>query len=186
MSASLALSIAALVISAGSVVFAWRSAVAARRSAVAAEGSLAIERERWVGDRRPRLTGVIEGDGEHRVLRITLDSDEPLVGLDVVASEWRFYGEPIGQGGWDFEFNPRVYGVVVPSPGEPAVRAYCYNPDGGEPAGLEPYHSITWAVNTKDRLECVRLEVTCHGARGERWDLVLRADAQPRIEDTIG
>lgn len=48
MSASLAFSVAALVISAGSVVFAWRSAIAARQSAVAAEGSLAVERERWV------------------------------------------------------------------------------------------------------------------------------------------
>lgn len=104
-----------------------RSATAAQRSAGAFEGTLAIEHARRLEERRPHLTGKIEGVGKQRRLRITLESDEPLAGLDVVMSEWRFSGDR-HQGGWDVEFNPRVYGVVVPVPGQPALHAFCCEP----------------------------------------------------------
>ncbi len=114
-----------------------------------------------------------------------MDSEEPLVGLDVVIAESHFYRTPTMQGGWDCEFDPRVYGVVVPKPGSPALQAYSYSPHDGERAGLQPHQSVSWQINTKDRLDWVRLSFACHGAQGERWDFVLTVQAHPEIEDTV-
>jgi hypothetical protein len=121
----------------------------------------------------------------NRILWITLESAEPLAGLDVEIVESHFYKTPAKQGGWDCEFNPRVYGVVVPRPGTRAALAFSYNAYNGERAGLQQHDSISWAVNTKNRLEWVRLKVTCQGLNGERWVYVFNVDAQPEIEDTV-
>jgi len=184
-STSLILSIAALVISVASGVFAGMSAAAARRSARAEEGTLAIERERRLEERRPRLTVKLDGTGEKRVLRITLDSNEALAGLDVRLTGHVFYQPPGSQGGWDCEFNPRVYGVVVPPPGSPSIHAYSYDPLSGERAGLVPHQTVSWQMNTKKRLEWVQLSVDCHGTQSEHWNLLIKVEAQPEIEDTI-
>ncbi len=184
MSVSLILSIIAVVVSVISALIAWAAAVAARRTAVAEEGTLAIERERRLEERKPRLTAVLEGTGPQRVLKISLDSEEPLASLDVVIAEWHFYRQPDPPGGWDCEFNPRVYGVVVPEPGNAALSAFSYNRHG-QGAGLKPHGTISWAVNTKKRLKWVRLDVTSHGDQGERWEQRLTVEAQPEIEDTV-
>jgi hypothetical protein len=166
-------------------VFAGVAATAARRSASAEEGALAIERDRRLEERRPHISAKLDGTGEHRVFRVGLDSDEALTGMSVEIKEHHFYRPPSSRGGWDCEFNPRVFGVVVPQPGEPAVHAFSYDPYTGNPAGLQPHDSISWAVNTKDRLEWVRLKVTCKGAPGESWDFMLKVKAQPEIADTV-
>lgn len=102
-----------------------------RREATAAEGSLTIERERRLEERRPRLTGMFfalgGGNAKQYGLRITLDSDEPLAGLDVTIRD--------GQG---IEFKPRVYGVVAPRPGALALQAFSCD-IAGEPVGLKPH-----------------------------------------------
>ena len=185
---ALILSILAIVISVASAVFTAVSAAAHRRTAAAEEGVLSIERERRLEERRPRVSVVLDGRGRQRPLRLTLDSEEALTGVDVEMIESHFYGPKLSQqhAGWDCEFNPRVYGVVVPRPGEPATHAYSYSPFTGERHGLNPHESISWAVNTKDRLEWVRLRVLCHGPQGEQWSLVVTVQAQPRIEDTVG
>ena len=51
--------------------------------------------------------------------------------------------------------------VVVPPPGRPALEADSYDANG-ERAGIEPHASISWAMNTKDRLKLVRLKLACH------------------------
>jgi len=184
MSMSLILSIIALVVSVVSAVTAGVAAVAARRTAVAEEGTLAIERERRLGERKPHLIGVLEGTGAQRILKISLGSEESLAGLDVVIDEWHFYRQPDPREGWDCEFNPRVYGVDVPEPGNAALSAFSYNMHG-QRAGLKPHGAISWAVSTKKRLEWMRLDVTCHGDQGERWKQRLTVEAQPEIEDTV-
>jgi hypothetical protein len=184
MSTSLILSIIALLVSVISAVIASIAAVAARRTAVAEEGTLAIERERRLEERKPHLTAVLEGTGPQRILKISLDSEEPLASLDVVIAEWHFYRQPDPPGGWGFEFNPRVYGVVVPEPGNAALSAFSYDLYG-QRAGLKPHGTISWAVNTKKRLDWVRLDVTFYGDQGERWEQRLTVEAQPEIEDTV-
>jgi hypothetical protein len=179
--ASLIISIIALIIAIASATFAGVSAGAARRTARADEQALAIERDRRLEERQPRITTKLDGTGPNRVLWITLESAESLAGLDVEIVESHFYKTP-GQGGWDCEFNPRVYGVVVPKPGRPAVLAFSYNVGNGERAGLQQHDSRSWAVNTKKWLEWVRLKVTCQGLNGERWVYVFNTDAEPEIE----
>jgi hypothetical protein len=184
--ASFIISIVAVVVSVGSVIYARISASAAQRSAGASEGALAIERDRRLEERRPKLSSKIESSEQQGRLQITLNSEEPLAGLDVVMSDWRFGSQQHQrQGGWDVEFNPRVVGVVVPPPGEPALRAFCYDPIGHGPAGLNPHQSITWAVSVKEHFEMLRLDVACHGAAGERWDIVLHAEieSEPVVEN---
>jgi hypothetical protein len=73
----------------------------------------------------------------------------------------------------------------MPEPGSPAAFAFSYNPYTGEPARLQPHDSISWAVNTKDRLARVQLKVTCKGAKGEIWDFVLKVEAGPEISGTV-
>lgn len=166
----------ALVVSIVALLVAVASAGYTRRQATAAEGSLTIERERRLEERRPRLTGrfFTFGGGQYG-LRITLDSDEPLAGLDVTISE----------DGRGIEFNPRIYGVVPPRPGELAFRAFSYEITG-EPAGLKPHASIMWAASVPEQHpQHVRLDVACHGAGGERWDVVVDADVEPRIANTV-
>jgi hypothetical protein len=184
MSTSLTLSIIALLVSVISAAIAWIAAIAARRTAAAEEGALAIERERRLEERKPHLTVVLEGTGPQRVLKISLDSEEPLASIDVLIAEWHFYRQPDPPGGWDFEFNPRVYGVVVPKPGNAALSAFSYDLHG-QRAGLRPHGTISWAINTKKRLDWVRLDVTCHGTQDERWEQRLTVEAQPEIEDTV-
>jgi hypothetical protein len=168
----------ALVVSIVALLVAIGSAGYTRRQATAAEGSLTIERERRLEERRPRLTGMFFVSGVNAKqygLRITLDSDEPLAGLDVTISEE-------GQG---IEFNPRTYGVVSPHPNELALRAFSHDIIGG-PAGLKPHSSVTWAASVPEKHpEHVRLDVACHGAGGERWDVVVDADVEPRIANTV-
>src|ERR1022692_1817131 len=118
---------------------------------------------------RSRLTARFEpvGGGAMYCLRITLDSDEPLAGLDVTISEWR-----------GIEFNTRVVGVVVPPPGESALRAYCYDSQGTR-AGLRPHESIRWKIDLPEKYpDKLRLELTCHDDGGESWDVVIDAPVQ--------
>jgi hypothetical protein len=182
---SLVISIVAVIIAVASAAFAGVSANSARRSARAEEGVLAIERERRLEERQPRLTTKLDGTGENRTLWITLESAESLAGLEVEITGSHFYKKPEGQGGWDCEFNPRVYGVVVPKPGRPAVIAFGYNSHNGERAGLQQHDSISWAMNTKKRLEWIRVKVACQGMNSERWVFQFNVDAQPEIEDTM-
>ncbi len=154
------------------------SAGAAQRSADAAEVTASIDRERRLEERRPRLTATFEAlyGGHQYRLRITLDTEEPLAGLDVTIAEWH-----------GIEFNPRTVGVVMPPPGDRALQAFCWDPHTNEPAGLRPHKSVTWAADVGAKPPAqLQLDVTCHGATGEQWDLVVSADVQPRTMDTIG
>jgi hypothetical protein len=175
-----------LVISIIAIIIAIASAVFTGISARADHGMLKIERQRRLDERHPRITTKLDGMGTKRILNITLDSPEPLAMLDVEIAESHFYRASGELGGWDCEFNPRAYGVEVPEPGRPALRAYSYNVRNGEPAGLSQHDSISWAMNTKKRLEWVKLKVTCQGPEKDaRWVYVFSVDAQPEIEDTI-
>ena len=115
MSVPLILSIIALVVSVASAVIAWVAAVAARRTAAAEEGTLAIERERRLEERKPRLTAVLKGTGSQRVLKITLDAEEPLAGEgdeDACADFGSEVAERIGEGAveWDRQSDVGVEG----------------------------------------------------------------------------
>jgi hypothetical protein len=153
------MAVAALVISIVAVLVAGASAFYARQSVAVDAGSLEIERSRRLQERRPRLSGIIKFDlttGKY-MLGVTLHSDEPLAGLEVRI--------PAGQG-VAFRQDPNS-GVVPAEPGEVALRA-------SAPSRIAPRHEETWPVDLqKTDLPPVRLEATCHGEHGERWESVL-------------
>jgi hypothetical protein len=135
------------------------------RGAGAAADVLKIERARWLRERRPRLSGRIEKIGhspDTYQLRVTLDSDEPLAGLDI-EMEWT-------QG---FAFQVGDFGIYPSAPREVALRAYAYRSPENEPAGIRPRGSVTWLLApVGSNLGSVRLEATCYGEDGEQWDRV--------------
>jgi len=153
-----AVSILAILISAASAVY-------TRQSARTAAGALAIEAARRLEERRPRLSGKIEKIGispDTYQLRVTLDSDEPLSGLDV-EMEWT-------QG---FAFQKGGFGIHPSDPGEVALRAFAHNRSDNKPAGIMPRKSMSWPVALVGaNAGPARLEATCYGEHGERWDRV--------------
>lgn len=154
---------AAVVVALASAVYAGVSARAAKRSAAAAEGSLQIEREQHLRASRPELSGEVRLlPGGRRELRITLDSDEPLTGMDIWISHGQnvwFHGQP--------GVHPPAEGETVP------YRAFAYAPDG-RPGGLQPRQALTWPLLTaRGRIPSqVKVEADCRGERGRRWNSV--------------
>jgi hypothetical protein len=139
-----------------SAFYARQSATAERQSATADAGSLEIERARRLQEWRPHLSGIIEFDlmtGKY-MLQVSLDSDEPLAGLDIRI--------PAGQSVAFRQDDPNS-GVVPAEPGEVALRASAPSISGGSPV-IPPRHWVRWPVDLqRTDLPPVRLEATCHG-----------------------
>jgi hypothetical protein len=95
---------------------------------------------------------------------VTLDSAEPLAGLEVTI-------EP----GCGVSFSKHVHGVRPVPKGEPALGGFAYDHDGN-PSGVKAHDSMTWAVEIQDnRKSVVRLDATCRGTDGARWAVVIEA-----------
>lgn len=174
--ASTTVAVASLVAAIAAIVIAALSAFYTRRQAVAAAGIHEIERARRLGERRPRLSGKVErvGQGTARLV-VTLESDGRLAGMDI--------NIPPGQG---ITFDRNVFGVYPVRPGDAALAAFVYEPSG-ESAGIDPRGSASWKVElTEKHVNDLRVEATCHGLTGERWDSVLiMAPVQPDISKTV-
>ncbi len=170
------MAIASLLVAVLALVIAIASAVYTRRQATASEGVLAIERGRHLEERRPQLSGIVERVGSDMArLVITLESNEPLAEMQV--------NIPSGQG---VTFDRNVYGVHPVRPGNVALSAFSYDLRG-EPAGMKPRDSAIWKVDlASEHVYKVRLEATCHGLAGERWDSVMiTAPVVPDISKTV-
>jgi hypothetical protein len=177
------MAVAALVVAIIAILVSVASVIYTRRSAVAQVGLTAIEHDRRLEERRPRLTGKVErvGSGPKARLQVTLASDEPLAAMDVTIP--RVQG--VALQGVSFSLN--IHGVYPVQPGERAYRAFAYDPYSGHAAALQPRDSVTWAVEVADEhAETLRLEATCRGAAGEQWHPVLiEAPVEPDIARTI-
>ena len=160
------MAVAALVVSILAILISALSALYTRRSAKAEEGTLAIETARRLKERQPQLSARIEKIGispDTYQLRVTLDSDEPLRALDI-EMEW-------AQG---FAFQIGSFGIYPSEPNEVPLRAFAHDMSDNKPAGIMPRKSMTWRLALPGTdIGPVRLEATCYGEHGERWERVL-------------
>jgi hypothetical protein len=102
-------------------------------------------------------------------LKITLETDEPLSGVEVEIAPHQ---------GVAFRF---VYGVVPIRPGEIALAAFVYSHYTGEPGPMQPHDSETWAIEIRpEHSDVLRVDATCHGHEGELWESVLITATMPR------
>jgi hypothetical protein len=174
------MAVAALVISIVALLASVASAIYTRTNAVAMKGVHKIERERRLQERRPRLAGVIQvgsppgagsaGDG---TLKVTLESDEPLGGLEVAI-------EP----GCGVSFSKHAHGAREAPKGEPALTGFAYDHDGNH-AGVRAHDSMSWAVEILEDRKARRLDAVCHGAGGEKWSVVVDAPVKPNPVEYI-
>src|SRR5215469_11508084 len=158
------MAVAGLVVSILALIVAVASAYYARSQARSASGAPVIGRARHLEERRPRLSGRIErlGSGAHRLV-VTLESDEPIGGLQVAISP--------AQGA---SFDPNVFGVWPPAkPGEPALTALAYDASSNAPASLAPGQSAYWKiVLAAAHASPIKLEADASGISGERWQSI--------------
>jgi hypothetical protein len=162
------MALASLLVSILALAIAVAAAISSHRQASAAEGSLSIERDRRMEERRPRFTGNInrmrDGGAE---LAVTLESSE--------AFEWVEFSIPPGQG---FSFSEYQLGIFQHKHNEPTLRAFSYIDYGpknaGDRKGMSPGETMTWKVQLGEHhMSTVRIEATCYGLTGERWNSVL-------------
>lgn len=177
------MTVAALVLSVVAILVAVASAVYTRRGADAQAALTRIEAARHLEERRPKLVGKVEriGAGSRQRLQLTLVSDEPLTAIEVTIP--RIQG--VSPQGVSFTLN--IYGVYPSRPGELPDRAFCYDPYSGQPSGLKPGDSITWAVELADKhVDTLRIEAACHGTAGELWNPVrIAAPVEPDILNSV-
>jgi hypothetical protein len=166
------MAIAALVVSIVAIFVSVASASYARIVAVATKGLHVIERERRHDERRPRFSAVVqvEGAAQHGqsargILTLTLESEEPLAGVTLRMESGAGVSFPV------------IYGAVPPKPGAVTLAGFVYDHYSGEPSGMKPHDSETWAVDVQaDRKPRMRLDLTCFAKDGEHWPVVVEAE----------
>lgn len=174
------MALASLLISVLAILIAIASVVYSRRQATASEGALAIDRERRLEERRPRLSGKVERvDGGMTQLKITLESNEPLAKVEITI--------PSGQGVTFHHERGETFGVSVRPDCIGPPDAFSYHEFTGEPSGMAPRESITWRVDLAEmHADTVRLEAICYGPAAERWDSVMiTAPVEPDVSKTV-
>jgi hypothetical protein len=168
--------IASFVLAIVAVLVALASAVYTARQASAAEGVLAIERDRRLEERRPRMSAWISplGDEDVKRLFVRLESREALARVDVQILP--------GVGLYFLANQP-----YVDSPDEYDAKHYRAHADWrdsdqpypGHPGAPEPGHTMSWAMDGDvERGKPVLVDVTCHGEQGERWVITIYAEVR--------
>ena len=169
--ASLLVAIVALTVAIAGVIY-------NRRQATAAVGALAIEQSRRHDERRPRLSGKVErittrDEGQVARLVVTLDSNEPLESMLVTI--------PSDQGVYFDVYQPGVLAIAPRKiDSNNPVRLDSTVSTRGQERGISrqrkvwPGEPLSWRVNgLRGHVETLRVEVTCHGLKGETWGLVM-------------